>query len=437
MPLEWENYSMLVRKLSSLFSAFALMVSGTVWLATPASAQQEKVLYSFGATPQDGTEPANLISDKAGNLYGIASEGAYGNGAIFELTPQKGGGWTEKIVHSFCSQPNCTDGDDPRGTLVFDTAGNLYGTTVQGGAYGIGSGGYGTVFELSPASGGDWTHTVLYSFGNGTDAAIPFSGLIFDASGNLYGTTTSEIYNGPYGYSLYSSGTVFELSQKNGVWADTLLLTFNDNGNEIYANLTVDAAGNFYTSTFNPGTAGTVIELRQSAGTWKQKVLSGSGNTSNLIFDAAGNLYGTQSLGGTYGGGVAFELSPKAGGGWTEKALYNFGGVNHGADGYQASSGLIFDSAGNLYGTTAYGGGGGQECGNGMGVTGCGTVYRLTPAQDGTWTETVVYLFGHGTNAKAGAYPCCGLLFDSAGNLYGTTLGGGSNDKGAVFEIKP
>jgi uncharacterized repeat protein (TIGR03803 family) len=166
-------------------------------------------------------------------------------------------------------------------------------------------------------------------------------------------------------------------------------------------------------------------------------VLSGSGGTSNLIFDAAGNLYGTRSFGGTYGGGVAFELSPKAGGGWAEKALYNFGGVGHGLDGYQVSSGLIFDAAGNLYGTTEYGGGGGQECGNGMGVDGCGTVFRLTPQADGTWTETVVYLFGHGYHAKDGAYPCCGLVFDAAGDLYGTTLGGGANDMGTAFEIKP
>jgi hypothetical protein len=236
---------------------FATLIACSVTTASPAFAQQEKVLYSFGATPQDGTEPANLISDKAGNLYGIASEGANGNGAIFQLAPQTGGGWTEKIIYSFCSQANCADGATPRGTLVFDAAGNLYGSAVQGGAYGIGSGGYGTVFELSPASGGNWTETVLHSFGSGTDGALPYAGLIFDAAGNLYGTTSDNLYNGPYGYGLYSSGTVYELSpQVGGAWAEKILHRWYDEGQALYVGLVLDAAGNLYSSTTSGSSRG-------------------------------------------------------------------------------------------------------------------------------------------------------------------------------------
>jgi uncharacterized repeat protein (TIGR03803 family) len=434
---------MLNKKLPIASAAALAIVAATLLMtATRAYAQQEKVLYSFGPTYQDASLPAGLVIDAAGNLYGTSSYGAYDGGTVFELTPTATGAWTETVLYNFCPQrPSCPDGSLPNPGLVFDAAGNLYGTTRIGGAYGIGSGGYGTVFELSPTSGGNWTETVLHSFGKGTDGALPYAGLTFDTAGNLYGTTSDNIYDGPYGHGLYSSGTVYELSpQVGGAWAEKILHRWYDEGQALYVGLVLDAAGNLYSSTTSGSTrgGGAVFQLSPAAGGyWPEKVLSGSGGISNLIFDAAGNLYGTRSFGGTYGGGVAFELSPKAGGGWAEKALYNFGGVGHGLDGYQVSSGLIFDAAGNLYGTTEYGGGGGQECGNGMGVDGCGTVFRLTPQADGTWTETVLYLFGHGYHAKDGAYPCCGLVFDAAGDLYGTTLGGGANDMGTAFEIKP
>src|ERR1019366_6634594 len=200
----------------------------------------------------------------------------------------------EQVLHSF---GNGTDGNDPLGGLIFDASGNLYGTTLGGGTYGGG-----TVFELTPAGGGSWTETVLHNFdSNGTDGFTPYAGLIFDSAGNLYGTTR---WGGTYG-----GGTVFELTTAaGGGWTEQVLHSFDHN----------------YTDGYYP--------------------------QAGLIFDAAGNLYGTTSQGGTYVyWGTVFELTPAAGGDWTETVLHNFN--QNGTDGYYPEAGLIFDAAGNLYGT--------------------------------------------------------------------------------------
>ena len=182
---------------------------------------------------------------------------------MFELSPTVGGGWTETVLYSFCAQTNCTDGELPSPGLIFDAAGDLYGTTADGGTFGVG-----TVFELTPTAGGGWTEQALHSFNNnGTDGYWPYASLIFDAAGNLYGTT-------------------------------------------------------------------------------------GSGGT---------NDYGT-----------GFELTPAAGGSWTENVLHSFN--NNGADGFNPGAGLILDAAGNLYGTTTSGG-----TGSNCVWEGCGTVFELTP----------------------------------------------------------
>ena len=268
-----------------------LLVTST-WAATP---WNEKVLHSFNDNGQDGGTPeAGLIFDAAGNLYGTTlGGGTYGGGTVFELTPTAGGGWTEKVLYSFCSQPNCTDGAGPLAGLILDAAGNLYGTTSQGGDYQCPSGTYtycGTVFELKPIAGGGWTEQVLHSFdGSGTDGTYPSAGLIFDAAGNLYGTTQVGGY--------YGGGTVFELTPTaGGAWTENVLFSFD-------------------------GTGGAVP-------------------FAGLIFDGAGNLYGTTYEGGTYSNGTVFELTPTAGGGWTEQVLHGFG---NGTDGYYPHAGLIFD----------------------------------------------------------------------------------------------
>src|SRR5664280_3872238 len=310
------------------------------------------------------------------SLYGTTLEGGtYYSGTVFELTPAAGGGWTEKVLHNF--NENGTDGALPRAPLIFDAAGNLYGTTEYGGTYYDSD--LGTVFELTPAAGGGWTEKVLHNFGIGRDGTDPLAGLIFDAAGNLYGTTE-------YGGTYYDSdlGTVFELTP---------------------------AAG----------------------GGWTEKVLhnfvigrDGTDPLAGLIFDAAGNLYGTTEYAGNYGAGTVFELTPTAGGGWTEKVLHNFNGT----DGEFPYSSLIFDGAGNLYGTTSAGGTY-SSCLSGYY---CGTVFELTPAAGGGWTETVLHSFGNGTD---GYSPSAGLIFDAAGNLYGTTPHGGTYEGGTVFEVTP
>jgi uncharacterized repeat protein (TIGR03803 family) len=374
---------------------------------------EEKVLHNFNADGMDGENPyAGLIFDAAGNLYGTTSDGGTSNsGTLFELTPAAGGTWTEKVLHSFSGG---ADGTHPYAGLIFDAAGNLYGTTDLGGAYG-----YGTVFELTPAAGGTWTEKVLHNFNNdGTDGIEPLAPLIIDAAGNLYGTT----YQGG-AYNSY--GTVFELTPAaGGTWTEKVLHSFGSGTDGLipYGGLIFDAAGNLYGTTAYGGTndLGTVFELTPAAGgTWTEKVLWSFGNSTDgaypwagLIFDGAGNLYGTTSGGGTYGHGTMFELMPAAGGTWTEQVLHNFGS---GTDGSLPQASLILDGAGNLYGTT-----------NDGGSYGGGTVFRFN-----TQGEVLLQSFS-GTD---GANPYAGLILDAAGNLYGTTVAGGTSNQGTVFEI--
>jgi uncharacterized repeat protein (TIGR03803 family) len=420
--------------------AVSLLVTSS-WAATN---WNEKVLHRFNDNGTDGWAPlSGLVIDAAGNLYGTTtSGGAYDPyGAAFELSPTVGGGWSETVLHNF--NDNGSDGWDPQSGLIFDAAGNLYGTTASGGTYNGG-----TVFELSPMPGGGWTEIVLYSFGNGMDGAGPgYGSLIFDAAGNLYGTTST---GGTFECPNLGCGTVFKLTPTvGGAWTETVLYDFHNgsDGHIPRASLIFDTAGNLYGTTEEGGTGncldgqthgcGTVFELTPTlGGEWTETVLHdfGSGTDgrnpiAGLIFDAAGNLYGTTLGGGAYtNDGTVFELSP-AGGGWTETVLHSFN--EQGSGGYGPSTGpLLFDAAGNLYGTV---GAGGAYFG--------GTAFKLTPTVGGAWTDTVLYSFGNGTDGNS---PSTGLTFDAAGNLYGTTFYGGTypcgqqlRGCGTVFELTP
>jgi len=328
-----------------------------------------KLLHAFISGIHDGQRPqAGLTLDAAGNLYGTTYwGGAYTTlgGTVFELLPQAGGGWKEKQLHSFGGASE--DGLNPQAGVIFDPAGNLYGTTMSGGAYNLG-----TVFELIPQSGGGWKEKLLHTFqNNGTDGFVLLAGLTFDAHGNLYGATAIG--------GAYDAGTVFELMPTpHGPWREKILHNFNrtGDGNFPYGTLIFDAAGNLYGTTTQGGSYGwgTVFELTPGAGgNWTETVLHNFNNDaiggyypySSLIFDAAGNLYGTTEAGGTYEGGTVFELTA-AGGNWTETVLHSFN--NNGSDGYLPLGSLILDDAGNLYGTTDEGG-----------TTGYGTVFEVTP----------------------------------------------------------
>jgi uncharacterized repeat protein (TIGR03803 family) len=402
--------------------AYRLARSGDSTLA--ATQWREKVLHSFGSGA-DGKQPdyGGLILDGAGNLYGATEYGgAHGCGTVFELSPSEGGGWTETVLHSFNN--NGTDGWYPLTGLIFDAAGNLYGTTLYGQ-------GYGAVFELSPSEGGGWTEKVLYNFTGAYNGRYA-NGLTFDSAGNLYGTTSG---GGLY-CSLYGGcGTVFELSPTGGgSVTERVLHSFGSgtDGSTPSAPLIFDAAGNLYGTTNAGGAAGgegTVFELSPTGGgNWTETVLYSFGPlpdgaepwTGALTFDSAGNLYGTTAAGGTNRDGTVFELSPTAGGGWTEQVLHDFG---NGTDGFEPFGGLIIDAAGNLYGTTTQGG-----------LEGEGTVFELAPSGGG-WTETLLYSFVN--NGTDGTYPLAGLTFDSAGNLYGTTGLSGTNGYGTAFELTP
>ena len=403
--------------------AVMLMVGSIAW-----SQSTYKTLHRFNG--KDGHQPwGNLIFDSAGNLYGTAFLGGKTGcqafvtcGTVFELTPN-GGTWTEQTIYYF----NGTDGGNPMGGLTFDGAGNLYGTNNQGGPENLG-----TAYELTPDGKGGWTESVLHNF-TGQDA-WPSGGLIFDASGNLYGTTT-------WGCGM---GCVFELTpNSNEYWTETILYGFGCCGGPTggYPNgttLIFDAAGNIYGTTefggksgCNPGGCyglGVVYELSPNVdGTWTQKVLhkftggkDGSSPTDALVFDAAGNLYGTTNFGGKYNqNGNAFQLTPNADGTWTEHVLHQFTG---GKDGGVPFAGVTFDKAGNLYGTTTKGG-----------AAGYGVVYKMTPNSNGGWSYRVLHAFLD----QPGANPWSGIILDSAGNLYGTTGGDGTKTFGSVFEITP
>jgi uncharacterized repeat protein (TIGR03803 family) len=356
--------------------------SGTVFELTPKAGGgwSEKVLHSFNNNGIDGTYPvASVIVDSAGNVYGTAGQGGlYDGGVVFELSPQADGRWTEKILHSFGNGP---DGLEPVAGLVFDSAGNLYGTTAYGGAYGDASGG-GTAFELMPKAGGRWVEKILHSFNSGTDGNIPYAPLAFDTAGNLYGTT---IHGGTSASFCSGCGTVFELTPAaGGSWTESVVHNFVSDGKDgtgPFAPVVVDSAGNIFGTTFQGGTGhcpgggfacGTVFELSPgTGGGWSETVYSfnsaadGFDPEAALILDPSGNLYGTTLEGGAYAGGTVFELSPVAGGGWSKTLLRSLG---HGKDANSPLAGLVFDSSGNLYGT-----------GFGGGPYGWGVVFEVTP----------------------------------------------------------
>jgi uncharacterized repeat protein (TIGR03803 family) len=318
----------------------------------------------------DGSTPiAGMIFDSAGNLYGMTQYGGpgpcyedirVGCGLVFELTPSTGGVWTEKILYIFRGP----DGAFPSGALTFDAAGNLYGATSIGGsdncnAYLRGNpSGCGIIFQLTPTASGYWTEHVLHDFeDNGTDGIGPTGGLIFDNSGNIYGTT----FDG----GTYDKGTVFEMTPDGGGWNEAILYSFgvtSADGAEPDAELVFDANGNLYGETFYGGVGdqGTVFELKHGeSGTWGERLLYQFGITGHsgnpeggLVFDGNGNLYGTAFVGGVYDDGMVFELSPTESGEWQINDLHSFP-VDYSAI---LPDSLTFDTSGNIYCPTSEGG---------------------------------------------------------------------------------
>jgi uncharacterized repeat protein (TIGR03803 family) len=395
-----------------LNSSTALAISLAIVLisaAHPAQAQTFSVLLTFTGGIDGGQPLAGLIVDNKGNLYGTTSRGGsgllgcqQGCGTIFKVDP----GGNETVLHSFGKV--VTDGAYPLfGSLFRDSAGNLYGTTSSGGADGSG-----TIFRVSSTG-----KEASFSFPGGAMGGFPYAGLVPDAAGNVYGTT---YYRGT-GCPPYGCGTVFKVS---GAGKETVLYSFagGADGGYLWDGVVRDTAGNLYGTTLNGGTSnfGTVFKVDP---TGKKSVLhnftegqDGGDPYAGLVVDSAGNLYGTTSAGGFYGGGTVFKVDSSG----NETILYNFCTKSLCEDGVAPFASLAMDAAGNLYGTTLLGGFDLYY----------GVVFKLDP----TGQETVLYNF---TGTDDGGLTYAGVVLDSAGNIYGTTPSYGANGFGTVFKITP
>jgi uncharacterized repeat protein (TIGR03803 family) len=384
--------------------AIAALLGCAFWAGLPASAQTETVFYNFQIGEGNPTGP--LLLDAQGNLFGTTQQYGFGSGTVFELTAAG----VENVLYTFLGG---WQGSSPSGNLIRDEKGNLYGTTFQGGRWRQGClFGCGTVFKLEPTGVVRWLH----HFGKGGDGAGPQSGLTADSSGNLYGTTTSG--------GDYSEGAVFEISPPH---TEALIYSFHgfpvDGGGPI-GGLVRDGNGNLFGTTYYGGTSicqiagcGTVFEITAAG---EEKVLysfaggiDGRQPAGGLVLDRHGNLYGTTEGGGPFDYGTVFKVTPSG----AETVLHLFTG---GADGGQPLAGLVRDKKGNLFGTT-----------RSSGATGFGTVFKITPSG----VEKVLHSFSG--NGEDGAYPYAGLVMDSQGTFYGTTLSGGLYGAGVVYKIVP
>jgi uncharacterized repeat protein (TIGR03803 family) len=395
----------------------------------------------IGATglPEDGN-PQSLSSDGA-SLYATCNDGN---------------------LYSINTATGAATLIGPTGVVeIYSTAffqGQLYAVNYLGATYTLntetGAGTFVTNAQVVPYGMGLPTPTfaVLHNFTGGLDGANPWAGLTPDASGNFYGIAAGGGTGSCTFYGQSGCGTAFRLKHTNGAWTFGPLYSFEGgmDGEFPIRAVTIGSNGSVYAATAGGGEGsctfdsesngcGTVVNLtplptfaKTPLTPWLEKLLyrfagqpDGGVATTTLIFDHNGNLYGTSDHGGTSNDGAVFELSPSGGGNYTETILYSFLG---GTDGSHPLDGLISDSAGNLYGTTVYGGSTTACSGNG-----CGTVFELSPNGSG-WTEKILYPF-QGTSD--GENPDSGVVMDTAGNLYGNTFQGGANGGGTVWELSP
>jgi uncharacterized repeat protein (TIGR03803 family) len=334
-------------------SVFDLTRSGSDWVTIPLHG----LTYLTG-----GQSFARVIIGPDGRLYGTTPLGGLGNeGVVFSLTPppttcaKAFDCWTETVLYDFCQGGTpCVDGGEPLSEVVFDRAGNLYGTTFIGGSSGLGA-----VYKLTP-SGGAWTETVIYSFQDNGDGYQPYAGLIFDRAGNLYGATQEGSVDGDRQQGGCCNGTVFQLKAAGPPWTERTLHTFGggSDGSAPIASLIFDGSGDLFGTTIagGAGNGGTAFELSPSGDNWNYNQIyafTGTGGPAgSLVIDGLGNLYGTTTADGADGFGSAFRLT-SFGGVWTYIPLHDFTG---GSDGSNPFSNLVFDASGSLYGTTIGGG---------------------------------------------------------------------------------
>ncbi len=435
-----------------LFAFASLMCA-----AAAGQAANYKVIHSFSGYPNDIEHPIGaVVFDKAGNMYGVGPGGGSINaGAVFELSPDGHGNWTETILYNFCQNNDglsCLDGQSPDSQMAIDAAGNLYGTTYQGGTGNESNPlfpGGGVAFELSPPlqQGGQWTETVLYNFCSDFVNDVCLDGgpgtksqMVFDRAGNLYGTTGLGGLGHVAGQGVLpgGGGLVFELSPNGNGWAEKILYNFCSkglgsecpDGYEPDGGVILDTIGNLYGTTSLSGSVGsfqggTLFELLGSAGDWKHTLLASVPDghqlfdpSGPLTFDEDGNLFGTLSL--VYGG--VYRRDAKTG----NIKVFQF----NEQDGFEPLGGVYVDAKTNvLYGVNAGGNEGGHN-GN------PGNIFEIDP--DGK--ETILHSFCDGStgpNCTDGFASWAPLVPDVKGNLYGTTEFGGSFNLGIVFELVP
>ncbi len=393
------------------------MGAATSLLITAAwAASATKLVYSFGGNADGEYTDTELVRDSAGNLYGTSVQGGiFGGGTVFQVTPAG----VHTVLYDFTGG---ADGGEPYKGVTLDAQGNLYGTAVTGGG-GSCEGGCGVVYKLSN-SGGSWNQTVIHTF-TGSDGSGPGSPVAIDKNGDVFGTTPTGGANG--------IGVVYQLREDAGAWKFRVIHTFtggDDGGGGSASRLLIDAAGNLFGVCTVGGANGfgTVFEMSQHQGQWQLTTLyafkdspDGALPYGGLVADKGGNFYGTTYYAGASDLGTVYQLT-KINGVWTERVLYSFQG---GSDGGSPISTLVADAAGNLYGTTSEGG---------AAACGCGTIFKMSRDSSGKWTETVAYRFP-GTPQPGFAYN--GLVADPSGIFYGATVHGGSGNDGAIYKFRP
>jgi uncharacterized repeat protein (TIGR03803 family) len=412
------------RRSRSLLIGFAVvtsvaMIASTAWAATTS------VAYSFKGD-DDGEYPStDLVLDAAGNLYGTTVQGGdFGGGTVFQLSPS-GSGWNHTVLYSFRGG---ADGGQPYGGVALDAQGNLYGATVIGGSRSSGpcvEDGCGVAYKLTK-SGSTWSQSVIHTFTGGADGYGPGAGLTVDADGDVFGMT-------PTG-GAYSLGVVYELMPgPNGGYALKVIHAFTggtDGATGSAGRLLLDPAGNLFGVATAGGAYGSGIafKLGLSGDSWRLKPLYAFKGQPDagfpygaLISDGSGRLYGTTYYDGANDLGAVYELA-RVHGMWHESVLYSFKG---GMDGSGPISNVNLAAPGILYGTTSEGGAVGCSC---------GTIFKLTRGAGGHWAETVSYRF---TGSPDAAFPYNGMVADPAGNFFGATVHGGTDNEGAIFEFTP
>jgi uncharacterized repeat protein (TIGR03803 family) len=402
-------------------SSFQPLVAAVVILLAGSAAASTTQIYSFGGGNDGEYTDTELVMDSAGNLYGTSVQGGtFGSGTVFQLSPSSSG-WTHTVLYNFTGR---ADGGEPYKGVTLDSHGDLYGTAVTGGG-GSCEGGCGVAYKLSN-SGGIWTQSVLHAFSGGDDGSGPGSPVAIDQHGNLYGTTPTGGANG--------FGVVYGIEPvAGGNWKLIVIHAFTGGADGLGGSagrLLLDAAGDLYGVNTVGGANGfgNVYKLVQSKGQWQLTTLysfkdqpDGASPYGGVIFDKNGNLYGTTYYAGANDVGTVYKLT-RNGDSWTESVLYSFKG---GTDGDSPISTLVSDGQGNMYGTTSDGGA--AKCG-------CGTIFRISPGSGSTWMEKVAYRFPGDPNP---GFAYNGMVSDGKGNFYGATVHGGSWNNGAIYKFTP